>query len=121
MRAAAWREVDDFKLQSDDTMRRLRSIAQTPGELQWRLELLDTLNRMRVSQEIANRAIASSLVRVRREISHLTPSKIEAQIDRRIESKRDTRQASNWRAGVGYVIHALQAIAIAYLLWKLKK
>lgn len=95
---------DEFKLSSDDTMRRLRTIAQTPGELQWRLELLATLERMRVTQEVSNRGILQMLHRVRKDVSHITPMKLaelmNAQIDEKLKPRdRDVNRlwkASTW-------------------------
>jgi hypothetical protein len=57
---------DDFKL-SDDTMRNLRNIAQSPGELAWRMELLATLERHRMGHEIFTRAVLAELKRIKKD------------------------------------------------------
>jgi hypothetical protein len=94
---------DNFKLSSDETMRRLRTIAQAPGELQWRLELLSTLERMRVTQEVQNRGIVQMLTQVRKDVSHLTPMKLAELVNAQIEEKmkpRDRDVNRLWKASV---------------------
>jgi hypothetical protein len=95
--------VDEFKLSTDETMRHLRTLAQAPGELQWRLELLATLERMRVQQEVSNRGILQMLGRVRKDVSHLTPTKlaelINAQFDEKIKP-RDKEVGRLWKASI---------------------
>jgi hypothetical protein len=95
--------VDEFKLSSDDTMRRLRTIAQSPGELQWRLELLSTLDRMRVQQEVTNRGIVQMLTRIRKDVSHITPMKLAELMNAQIEEKlkpRDKDINRLWKAAI---------------------
>lgn len=72
-------------------MRRLRTIAQAPGELQWRLELLSTLERMRVQQEVSNRGILQMLSKVRKDVSHITPTKLAELVNAQIEEKLKPR------------------------------
>jgi hypothetical protein len=94
---------DEFKLNSDETMRRLRQIAQAPGELQWRLELLSTLERMRLTQEVSNRGILQMLARVRKDVSHLTPMKLAELMNAQIEERmkpRDKDVNRLWKSGV---------------------
>lgn len=52
---------NDYRLSNDDTMKRLKVIAQSPGELQWRLELLSTLERMRIQQEVSTKGLFQEL------------------------------------------------------------
>lgn len=94
---------DEFKLSSDETMRRLRTIAQSPGELEWRLELLSTLDRMRVQQEVTNRGILQMLAKVRKDVSHITPMKLAELVNVQIEEKlkpRDRDVNRLWKASI---------------------
>jgi hypothetical protein len=94
---------EEFKLSSDDTMRRLRTIAQTPGELQWRLELLSTLERMRLQQEVTSRGILQMLGRLRKDVSHITPMKLAELVNAQIEEKlkpRDRDVNRLWKAAI---------------------
>jgi hypothetical protein len=94
---------DDFKLSSDETMRRLRVIAQAPGELQWRLELLSTIDRMRVQQEVSNRGILQMLGKVRKDVSHITPTKLAELVNAQLEEKLKPIQKDQgrlWKASV---------------------
>jgi hypothetical protein len=106
---------EEFKLSSDDTMRRLRTIAQSPGELQWRLELVSTLERMRVQAEVSTRSILQTQNRIRREISHLTPSKLAALMNAQLEEKlkpRDRDVNRLWKAGV-WLLEKMMTIGIS--------
>jgi predicted DNA-binding transcriptional regulator len=94
---------DEFKLSSDETMRRLLSLAQSPGELQWRLELLDTLRSMRVQQEVYNKGILQMLGKVRKDVSHLTPTKIAELVNAQITEKLkplEKEQSRMWKASM---------------------
>lgn len=84
-------------------MRRLRAISQSPGELAWRMELLSTLERMRIEAEVQTRAILQTQVRLERAVAHLTPVKLAALVNAQIEEKlkprdRDTKRI--WKAAV---------------------
>ena len=95
--------MDEFKLSTDDTMRHLRTIAQSPGELQWRLELLATLDRMRVQSEVSNKGIIQLLARLRKDVAHLTPIKLAELVNAQIEEKSKSRdQDVNrlWKASI---------------------
>jgi hypothetical protein len=115
----------EFKLSGDDTMRRLRTIAQSPGELAWRLELVATLERMRVSQEIATRALIQSQKRLKDSITHLSPMKLAELINAQIEQKAKERDAVIYRKGRQQVLHhivtAAISLAIGYVAWRMKK
>lgn len=94
---------DEFKLSSDETMRRLLSLAQSPGELQWRLELFDTLRNMRVQQEVYNKGILQMLGKVRKDVSHLTPTKIAELVNAQIVEKLkplEKEQSRMWKASM---------------------
>jgi len=96
-------DVDDFKLSTDETMRRLRTIAQTPGELEWRLELLSVLKDMRVQAEVSTRGILQSQARLAREISHITPTKLAELVNAQVEEKlkpRDRDVSRLWKASI---------------------
>ena len=103
-------------------MRRLRTIAQAPGELQWRLELLATLDRMRVSQVIANRALLRGHSDLKKAISHLGPIKLAEAINRQIEEKANAKDGKRWRNTVkvliSHILTALFAIVGAYFAVK---
>lgn len=96
-------------------MRRLRRIAQSPGELEWRLELLDSLQRMRVQQEVSNRGILQMLHKVRKDVSHLTPMKLAELMNAQIDQKnkpRDRDVNRMWKAGV-WLLEKAATIGIA--------
>lgn len=106
---------EEFKLSSDDTMRRLRSIAQSPGELQWRLELLSTLERMRVTQEVSNRGILQMLHRVRKDVSHITPMKLAELVNAQLEEKlkpRDRDVNRLWKGAI-WILERAATVGIA--------
>lgn len=101
-------------------MRRLRTIAQAPGELQWRLELLSTLDRMRVQQEVSNRGIIQMLTRMRKEVASLTPMKLAELMNAQIEEKlkplnKDVGRL--WKTGIWIVEH-LAPVALAVFIAK---
>lgn len=84
-------------------MRRLRSIAQAPGELQWRLELLSTLERMRVTAEVSTSSILQNQRQMQKTIAHLTPMKLAELMNAQIEEKmkpRDRDVNRLWKSGV---------------------
>lgn len=113
-------DEDNFKLNRDDTMRQLRQIAQAPGELQWRLELLSTLERMRVTQEVQHRGVIQLLTRMRKEVSHLSPTKLAELMNAQIEEKikplnKDVGRL--WKAGIWIVEH-LAPVALAVFIAK---
>lgn len=125
MLAAHWLDVvDEFKLKDDDTMRRLRAIAEQRGEFEWRRELLESLTRMRINQELANRGILQSLARMRKEMAHLTPTKLATLVNTQIEEKRKEQESDRYRAGirrlVDHIATAIVSIAIAYILLRLR-
>lgn len=99
-------------------MRRLRTIAQSPGELEWRLELLSTLDRMRVQQEVTNRGILQVMGRLRKDVSHLTPMKLaelmNAQIDQKLKpTQKDVNRL--WKGSM-WVIERAATIGIALFI-----
>jgi hypothetical protein len=110
--------VDEFKLSTDDTMRHLRTIAQSPGELQWRLELLATLERMRVQQEVSNRGILQLLGRMRKDVAHLTPTKLAALVNAQFEEKlkpRDRDVNRLWKASI-WILEKAATIGIGVVV-----
>lgn len=117
--------MDDFKLSSDDTMRNLRNIAQAPGELKWRLELLDALNRMRVQQEVSNRGILQILAKMRKDVSYLSPIKLAELMNAQIVQSRKAEDAQNWKVAVKYVLTHLGTVGftllMVYLTTRLKR
>lgn len=101
---ASRNSVDDsFRLSTDDTMRRLRTIAQSPGELQWRLELLSTLERMRVTAEVSTASILQNQRKMHETLEHLTPTRLAKLVNAQIEEKlkpRDRDVGRLWKAGI---------------------
>jgi hypothetical protein len=94
---------EEFRLSSDETMRRLRTIAQSPGELQWRMELLSTLERMRIQQEVSINSVVSAINKMRKDISHITPTKLAELVNAQIEEKlkpRDKDVNRLWKAAM---------------------
>lgn len=108
------REDEEFRLSTDDTMRRLRGIAQSPGELKWRLELVATLERMRVTNQVQTRGMIQVLKRMRRDMSHLTPTKLAQMINAQVEEKlkpRDKETRRLWKAAI-WLLEKFATIAI---------
>jgi len=94
---------DDFKLFDDETMRRLRTIAQSPGEAAWRMELLAAMERDRIQNQIYNRNVMQLLDKVRKDISHITPMKLAELVNAQLEEKlKATNSDVNrlWKAGI---------------------
>lgn len=104
-------------------MRRLRSIAQAPGELEWRLELVATLERMRVTQEVSTRTIIQNQGRLRKKMSHLTPTKLAELINAQIEQKRNEQDSGRYRSGLkqffGYLIAVVVSVSGTVIAYKL--
>lgn len=91
-------------------MRHLRTIAQSPGELQWRLELLATLDRMRVQQEVSNKGIIQLLTRMQKGVAHLTPTKLAELVNAQITEKlkpRDRDVNRLWKGAMWLLEKAL--------------
>lgn len=118
-------DQDQFRLKDDDTMRRLRAIAQTPAEFQWRMELLATLERMRMSQEVAVRAILQNQRLTNNTLKALTPVELAKSINREIDQREKNKDSERYRAGWkqfrNHLVTAVVSIAIAYILWRIKK
>lgn len=116
--------MDEFKLSTDDTMRHLRSIAQAPGELQWRLELLSTLERMRVTAEVTSSSILQNQRKMHETLEHLTPTRIAKLVNAQIEEKmkpRDEEVGRLWKASIWLLEKAATiAIGVACTLLGLK-
>jgi hypothetical protein len=94
---------EEFKLKDDGTMRRLRAISQSPHELAWRIELLSTLERMRIESEVSTRSILQTQARLERSVAHLTPTKLASLINAQIDEKlKPLNQDSKriWRVAV---------------------
>jgi hypothetical protein len=105
---------DEFKLSGDDTIRRLRTIAQSPGELQWRLELVAALDRVRLQQEVSNRGILQMLKQVRKDVSHVTPVRLAELVNAQLEEKlkpRDKDVHRLWKASI-WILEKLATIGI---------
>lgn len=110
---------EQFKLSSDDTMRRLRTIAQSPGELQWRLELLSTLERMRMQSEVSMSSILQNQRKMQKVLDDLTPMELAKIINRQIDQKLKPRQEIRerfigrlWKHGA-WLLEKLLTIGIA--------
>ncbi len=117
-------DVDEFKLSSDDTMRRLRTIAQSPGELQWRLELLSTLERMRLQAEVTAASILQNQRQMQKAISHITPVELAKLVNAQIAEKlapRDQDINRLWKASIWLLERAATiGIGVACTLLGLK-
>lgn len=106
---------NEFRLTADETMRRLRVIATSNSELEWRFELLAMLERMRVQQEVTNSGILLSLGHVKTSVSHVTPAKLAELVDVKIEEKmkpidRDANRL--WKAGM-WILEKSATVALA--------
>lgn len=117
-------DQDQFRLKDDDTMRRLRAIAQAPGELQWRLELVATLERMRISNEVATRSILQNQRTMQTTLKSLTPvelaKSINLEIDQREKNKDSERYRAGWKQFRNHLFTAATSIVVAYFLWRFK-
>ena len=94
-------------------MRHLRAIAQSPGELQWRMELVAALDRMRVTQEVSTRTIIQNQGRMRKEMAHLTPTKLAELINLQIEQKRKEQDSTRYRSGLKQFFRYLLAVVVS--------
>lgn len=115
---------EQFKLSNDETMRRLRTIAQAPGELQWRLELLSTLERMRVTAEVSTSSILQNQRNMQKSMLHLSPIKLAEIINAQFEEKlkpRDKDVNRLWKTAIWLLEKgATIGIAVACTLIGLK-
>jgi hypothetical protein len=105
----------DFRLLDDDTMVRLRAIAQSPSELAWRMELLATLERMRMQSHVSTTAILQNQQRFETKISHLTLTKITQIVNTQIEEKlkpRDRDVNRLWDASM-WLLEKVATVGIA--------
>lgn len=100
-------------------MRRLRIIAQSPGELQWRLELLSTLERMRVTSEVSTSSILQNQRKLHKAIEHLSPVRLAQFVNTQIEEKLKPREQLRerfidrlWKHGA-WLLEKLLTIGIA--------
>lgn len=114
---------DDLKLSSDETMRHLRRIAQSPGELEWRMELLAAIDRMRTSNDLAFRSILANQRTTQKTLSSLTPIELAKAINREIEQYERTKDSAKYRSGWktvrSHLITATIAIIVGVVLYKL--
>lgn len=107
-------------------MRRLRAISQTPGELQWRMELLATLERMRLSHEVGIRAMLQNQRAMQKILSSLTPVELAKSINREIDQREKNRDSAKYRGGWkslrSHTLTALIAIFVTIVsgivIWK---
>lgn len=106
---------NEFRLTADETMRRLRVIATSNSELEWRFELLAMLDRMRIQQEVTNSGILVSLGQMRRSVAHVTPVKLAELVDAKIEETmkpRDRDANRLWAAGM-WILEKSATVGIA--------
>ena len=109
-------DSDRFRLSDDDTMRRLKAIAQAPGELQWRLELLSTLERMRIQQEVTSNGILQELKRVKS--AQITRTELAQIINIQIKEKTEPeRKDVNrlWK-GATWLLEKFASVGIAVVV-----
>jgi hypothetical protein len=115
----------EFKLSTDATMDRLQQIAQEPGELRWRQDLLRAMERDRITRDIQARSTVQQLGEIRKLLKELTLQKLEVRIDKRIEAKRKELDGTKWRTTVKWIMThvgtALVSLLAAYLLYRLKR
>lgn len=112
--------MDEFKLSGDDTMRHLRAIAQSPGELQWRMELVAAIDRIRVQHEVSNRGVLQLLARLRKDVSHLTPTKLAELVNAQLEEKLkpiEKDQGRLWKASMWILEKAAIIGGTYFALW----
>lgn len=83
-------DQDDFKLK-DDTMRDLRRIAQSPGEFEWRMELLTKLERINQRHDLFARAVVAELKQLKEKKVDLTKlsKHVNIELDARMKPARN--------------------------------
>lgn len=110
--------MDDFKL-NDDTMRDLRRIAQSPGEFEWRMELLAKLERINARHDLFVRAAVNELKRLDRE--KLGPIAVTKLVNKEIDERQ--KVSKGWmkrmeRAAI-WLLERAALLGFAYLGIKL--
>lgn len=111
---------EDFKLSGDDTMRHLRAIAQAPGELQFRLELVAALDRIRVQHEVSTKGIVQTLNRLTKEVRHISPEKLASLVNAQLQEKLKPIQKDQgrlWKASMWLLEKALIIGGTYFAIW----
>jgi len=111
-------DKDEFRL-NDDTMRDLRRIAQSPGELEWRMELLTKLERINLRHELFTRATMTEFKRLHKEKTNLTQvtRAINIELDERLKPAKSV--AKQIGKGAIWILERCALIAFAYMGVKL--
>jgi hypothetical protein len=81
-------------------------MAQSPGEFAWRMELLATLERQRIQNEVGIRAVLQELARVKK--AQWEPEKlvkmIKAQVAEGLKpDESDFKTSVLWKAGIWFL------------------
>jgi hypothetical protein len=89
------------------------------------MELVATLERMRISNEVATRSILQTQRSIQKSLSSLTPVELAKSINREIDQREKNRDSERYRAGWrqfrNHLITAVTSIAVAYLLWRFRR
>jgi hypothetical protein len=109
---------DDYKL-NDDTMRDLRRIAQSPGEFEWRMELLAKLERYNQEHDLFVREAVKELKRLDKVKPGLT--EVTARIQLELEEKLKPAKGVAKQLGKGalWVLERMALLGVAYIGVKL--
>ena len=97
-------------------MKRLKAIAQAPGELQWRLELLSTLERMRIQQEVTSKGIFQELKQVKK--GQISRSDLADIINAQIKEKTapQTQEMNRLWKGAMWLLQHAATVGIAAIV-----
>lgn len=110
--------VDEFKL-NDDTMRDLRRIAQSPGEFEWRVELLAKLERYNQEHDLFVREAVRELKRldkVKLDLTEVTKW-VRIELDERLKPAHSVLLGAK-KTGL-WLIERIALIGFTYLAIKL--
>ncbi len=106
-------DQDHFRL-TDDTMRHLRTLAQAPGELNWRIELLAYIGNKNTETLLAIQNLVSEVRSIKKsqfapgELSRVIKAEVESQVKVAVgPEKKDV--ARLWKAGMWVLEKAVVA------------
>jgi hypothetical protein len=75
------------------------------------MELVAALDRMRVTQEVSTRTIIQNQGRMRKEMAHLTPTKLAELIN--LQQKRKEQDSTRYRSGLKQFFRYLLAVVVS--------
>ncbi len=106
-------------------MRNLRQIAQAPGDLAFRLELIAAIDRIRLQHEVDMRTIVQNQKTMQRSISHITPVELAKLVNKQIEQKEKAKDSDKlrnfWKQFASHFATAVTSVLVAMLIARLKQ